>query len=380
MNGKLIICHGLPGSGKSTWAENEVLADPFNTVRVNRDDIRTQLFGEKYHQGDFPKQKETQVTNVQQELIKKGLREGKTVISDDTNLNSRFLMPLVKMGRDYGAEISQQHFDVPIDECKRRNALRGKAGGRLVPDFVIDRMAENGYADGRIKKFIIGQNNVFGVSQDGPGKRFLEDYNNILSKKNPMLGKAVVLVDIDGTAANNSHYADLAFGDPNKKKNFPLFYNSLKDCPVNKSVVELARNFRYSDKLNLFVLTGRTDDYAKILTDFVDRTGMPISRVIMKREGDFRPDSEFKPEAIDELENEGLTVVHAIDDRPRVLEMFANRGILTSVVPFHNPQENGSGKPYPEPKVISIYGTGYCIRCGSPLSDGGNIGPICRGK
>lgn len=39
---KLILCRGIQGSGKTTWAKQYCKEHP-NTIRVNRDDIR-QMF------------------------------------------------------------------------------------------------------------------------------------------------------------------------------------------------------------------------------------------------------------------------------------------------------------------------------------------------
>lgn len=37
---KVIICQGIQGSGKSTWALDYVTKEPTKRVRVNRDSIR----------------------------------------------------------------------------------------------------------------------------------------------------------------------------------------------------------------------------------------------------------------------------------------------------------------------------------------------------
>lgn len=37
---KIILCRGIQGSGKSTWARKWVLEDPEHRVRFNNDDIR----------------------------------------------------------------------------------------------------------------------------------------------------------------------------------------------------------------------------------------------------------------------------------------------------------------------------------------------------
>ena len=39
---KIILCRGIQGSGKTTWAKQYCKEHP-NTIRVNRDDIR-QMF------------------------------------------------------------------------------------------------------------------------------------------------------------------------------------------------------------------------------------------------------------------------------------------------------------------------------------------------
>ena len=40
---KIIICRGIPASGKSTWAKQWVLEDPEHRIRINQDDIRNML-------------------------------------------------------------------------------------------------------------------------------------------------------------------------------------------------------------------------------------------------------------------------------------------------------------------------------------------------
>ena len=37
---RIILTRGIPASGKSTWAKQEVLKDPEYSIRINRDDLR----------------------------------------------------------------------------------------------------------------------------------------------------------------------------------------------------------------------------------------------------------------------------------------------------------------------------------------------------
>lgn len=40
---KIILCRGIQGSGKTTWAKQWTLEDPEHRVRFNNDDIRNML-------------------------------------------------------------------------------------------------------------------------------------------------------------------------------------------------------------------------------------------------------------------------------------------------------------------------------------------------
>lgn len=379
---ELILTHGLPGSGKSTWAEKQVAEDPENRIRVNRDDLRTELFGEKYHSGNFPKKSESQVSAEQEKRIKAGLAKGKKVYVDDTNLNGKTVERLAIMARQYGAKISQKHFNVPVEECKRRNQARAAAGGRLVPDFVIDRMAKFAYDDeGEIKDFVISsRGKVFTVHKKTAGRKLLDEFNKKAEFNNPFHGQAVVLVDVDGTLAANQHESNRAFGRVGEKKDFAYFFSSIKDARVNQSVVNLANRMRDEEGLNLVILTGRDDAYAAELISFVERSGIKVSRIIAKREGDYRTDAEFKAEALEKLKLDGFIPVHSIDDRERSVRVYEAAGIMVSRVPEHEPVDPAvAPAEYPEPQVNSIYGSGACIRCGQPIKSG-NIGPKCATK
>ena len=40
---KIIMCRGIQGSGKFTWARNWALEDPEHRIRYNNDEIRNML-------------------------------------------------------------------------------------------------------------------------------------------------------------------------------------------------------------------------------------------------------------------------------------------------------------------------------------------------
>lgn len=375
----LTIIHGLPGSGKSTLAM-EILKKNPNTVRINRDDIRTALFGEEYHSGKFPNKCERQAQNVETQLIREALRKKQNVVVDNTNLSVRALQPLVDFARAYKYDLKQIPVDVPVEECKRRNHKRAMEGGREVPESAIDRMASRAYDDnGHIKDFIIGKNGIFIVPKETEGMKIIEKYNRSLQKENPIKDKSVVLLDFDGTLVNNAEMSDKFFGNKDKKLDFGGYYQASNDAPFNKSVQTLVRDLR-ADNLNIFLLTARPDNYAKLTIEKLQQASIPVSRLIMKRDGDFRSDLEFKKEAFQKLQEEQYAVVHAIEDRKKIISLWNQLGVLTSNVDEHIPHPFKEENSYSEPRLNTFFGSGYCIRCGKPLKNGGNIGDICRKK
>jgi predicted kinase len=374
--GVLEITHGLPGSGKSTWAKKELSeAAPGSVLRVNSDDIRDSLFGVDYRRGNPKRDSEEKVAAVKLKLIADGLKSGKRVICDDTHLNPRFLKPILDVAKAYNAPIKQKYFNVPIEECKRRNNLRAERGEPLVPEFVIDRMAKGSYSDGELQEFLIKPDgSVFLFNRKTYQK--VEDYNNTQLKKFPLNGSACISVDMDGTLADMRAASDRAFGG--KKKNFDLFHRLGRDAPANEDVLSIIQKAR-AEGLNIIGLTGRSDNYSEETIEFLNRIGAPISKLYMRKSNDFRPDYEIKKEILQQIRDEGLLVVHAIDDNPQVLKMWREENVRTTVIPFHTPVEFDEKRVYDKIEVKSPLDSGVCIRCGQPLKHG-SIGPKCRLK
>lgn len=141
----LIIFSGIPGSGKTTAAE-ELMASyrekGLQGYRVNRDELRSMCFGEPYHTGDFPAVHEQEITNLQYKLIHHGLERRWFVICDDTNLSGSTVRGLKKIAQKHGAKVSEVPVIVELEVALERNRLRGDAGGRRVPDEIIEMMFE----------------------------------------------------------------------------------------------------------------------------------------------------------------------------------------------------------------------------------------------
>lgn len=116
---KLIICRGIPASGKSTWAKQWVLEDPEHRVRINQDDIRLMLG--KY----WVPNREPLVSHIQQEAICRAMSLGLDIVSDNTNLNPKVLKSLsdIAASNEYELEY-KDFFDTPLSVCIERDRSR----------------------------------------------------------------------------------------------------------------------------------------------------------------------------------------------------------------------------------------------------------------
>lgn len=132
MQNGMILLIGLPGSGKSTWAERYA-TNRKHTVIISSDKIREELYGDAAKQGDNNK-----IFSLVKERAEEALRNCKNVIIDATNLTVKDRSVYFDIAIDFDATVTGILFDIPVEECKHRNSKRD----RVVPDFVYDKMVK----------------------------------------------------------------------------------------------------------------------------------------------------------------------------------------------------------------------------------------------
>lgn len=123
---EVVILRGLPGSGKSTWAERHC-AQHAGWCRVNKDSLRAMLHGGQYSTGN-----ESLVTRARDVLICSALTLGWSVVVDDTNVQPHHEQSIRALAAVLGAAVSVITFDTPVEECIRRDALRTHPVGEVV--------------------------------------------------------------------------------------------------------------------------------------------------------------------------------------------------------------------------------------------------------
>lgn len=133
-NPTLYILIGVPGSGKSTYAEELFQKSERGIALVSSDQIRKSLYGNESCQ-DNPKK----VFSIAHQAIKDMLASGRDVIFDATNIYAKDRMDLI---RKVCFEVKKEirfvaiYFDTPIETCIARQELRE----RKVPTKVIEKM------------------------------------------------------------------------------------------------------------------------------------------------------------------------------------------------------------------------------------------------
>lgn len=82
---KIILCRGIQGSGKTTWAEQWVLEDPEHRVRFNNDDIRN--MSGKY----WVPSREGLIKDLKGLFLWEAMSYGFDIVIDNMNLNPKEL-------------------------------------------------------------------------------------------------------------------------------------------------------------------------------------------------------------------------------------------------------------------------------------------------
>ena len=136
---KIILCRGIQGSGKTTWAKQWVLEDPEHRVRFNNDDIRNMLG--KY----WVPSREDLVNDLKRFFLWSSMSYGFDIVIDNMNLNSKELEYYDKVLDNWNnpkgvlSDVVRPKYDIefkdfftPLEDCIERDSKRPNPIGEEV--------------------------------------------------------------------------------------------------------------------------------------------------------------------------------------------------------------------------------------------------------
>lgn len=268
---KLTLTRGLPASGKSTWAK-EQLNKGGETIRVNRDDLRQMLFNS--HCLD---KREDTITEIQRSIVSDSLALGKSVILDDTNLNDKTFRYWEDFASLHGLLFVVKDFTgVPLEVCVARDELR--SGFSYVGRPTIEKMAL---------------------------KYGLIDWDKF--------EKGIKIFDMDGTLADVEHRRKFANGPAKDWDRF--FAEAVKDT-VREGVAREAREAANAG-YGVVVVSARPARCYRDTAAWLDKANIKFNHIFMRPDNNKTDDVLIKSDILKYLPLEKIREVY--DDRPKVL-------------------------------------------------------------
>ncbi len=157
--------------------------------------------------------------------------------------------------------------------------------------------------------------------------------------------RKAVLVDVDGTLSDASHRLHFLRSRP---KDWDGFFAAMDADPPVEAVVRWVQNLAHDHEI--VIVTGRPEKYKARTRAWLERHGVPFSRIFMRADGDRRPDYVAKAAVLRQIAP--ADIAFAIDDRGPVCAMWKENGIKCYRVAADTPAEAAAvNEAYREPEA-----------------------------
>jgi predicted kinase len=274
---KIIICKGLPASGKSTWAREQCKND---YKRINKDDLRKMC-----HDNIYNGKKEKFILAMRNIFIYESLMMGYNIIIDDTNLNPAHEESIRQLVKSYcddqncSVSIEVKFFDTPLEECIIRDDKRPigeKVGEKVIRDMY------NKY----LKKSV----------------EYIKDTNL----------KNCIIVDIDGTLAIRA--------DRNQYDESKVYLDNL-----NTNISDIVNSYKKNNPdIYVMIFSGRKDSCKEMTIKWLNKYQIMFDEIHMRSVDDNRKDSIVKKELFETYIRNKYNCLFVLDDRNSVVNMWRN--------------------------------------------------------
>ena len=292
---KIILCWGISGSGKTTWARQWAEEIPINRIRLNYDDIRTMLG--KYW---VPEREPLMLKIFNAALNDAMSRKYDIVIDNMSNLNPKHIKEYEELINTYNNstdtnntyELEFKLFDTPVEECIRRDALRPLPIGEKVI-----RQQWKKYRD-----FIIQQS--------------IKSIPRI--EQNTKLPHCII-VDMDATLCLNT--SGRPFFGPGAAEGMK------NDIPIPE-VCKLVRHYCNDSEAAFIVITGRDESCREATMSWLDDHWLLPTKLFMRPEGSFLSGPDQKKLIYEREIKDKYYVDFVLDDSSKVVKMWRELGLV----------------------------------------------------
>ncbi len=286
----IFMLKGIPASGKSTWAKQQIQKYPGKYKRINKDDLRAMM-----DDNQWSRKNEAFTIGIRDDIIAVALAKGYDVIVDDTNFNEAHYASICERAKRTGdVRVLEKYFELSLKGAIDRNEKRLNA----VPVGVIHQMYNKHVKNKRIESR--------DVYYEPVRKEALVSFDS--SKK------TAVIFDVDGTLAHN--YENRSPFDNNRV---------LEDSP-DPHVIELAKIFK-DRGLAVVVVSGREDVCKEDTVLWLQANDVPFDEIHMRKAKDYRKDSFVKKEIYEEHIRPYFNILYVLDDRRVCVHMWRDQGL-----------------------------------------------------
>lgn len=282
MRQALIITVGVPGCGKSTWAEKICTKKGF--IGVNRDNLRRFITANFETKVQSTPELEKKVTEAHTELLTCALKSGNTVVCSDTNINPDTRKRLETIAAGYGVAVFYKHFKSSKDwtllqERNKTRPEKDRVPFRVLKDF-YDRYREQNFK---------------------PAVRDLSL-------------PCAYIFDIDGTVADHTGIRS------------PFEWHKVGLDRVKRDVANLATTL-YESGLYVIMVSGRDGSCYKQTVKWLGENGIKFHHLIMRPEKSNEKDSILKYDIYKNYIEPNFNVLGVFDDRKQVVDMWRSIGL-----------------------------------------------------
>jgi predicted kinase len=282
---KAIVTIGIPCSGKSTWADQ--YCKETGARQINRDNIRMSLFKlERYNDYAFSKDKEKQVTEVHNSMLKLAALNQTDVVVSDTNLNQGFRQNLIDNLEHLGYEVELKLFDIEFFDALKRN---DKRADKHIPRQVMYDM---------YRRYMEYKESI------GEWKKYQPNETN----------PTAYVVDIDGTIAHNHGH-----------RGFYDWPKVIDDHPIEETIH--ITNMLYNHGHDIILLSGRDAVCRQETEDWCDKHNVKYDLLFMRPQGSNIKDRYVKEELFRKHVAPYYNVIGVFDDRPQVALLWYDLGL-----------------------------------------------------